>query len=287
MFCIFVESDKYLMSMDWIKKYWWIIAAVLVLPMVVNFVLLAPAFTPIVGDNTSWLGFWGGYLGAIISASVAFIILAIQHKQNSEENEKNRKLQINVIKHQQEQTRLNSITEISAKLIVDTNLAKVAKICGYIGNVDRDVVTMFDEIVKDIDNHKNELYLYVRTDSNPNNRKFAINVDDDLLAFTCALNQMAGVVHIFDLRKGNVPIPEFKAYLSNDLFVEMQAIATEYIEAEEGMLNYGICRIIVDKRLEPMLELKSQIDVRIRDYISAERVRIENILVEDSTKDVK
>jgi hypothetical protein len=73
-----------------IKKYWWIALVILLLPIAINFVLLIPSFTAVVGDEIAWLSFWGGYLGAIISTAAAFIILYIQRKDNESENEKNR-----------------------------------------------------------------------------------------------------------------------------------------------------------------------------------------------------
>lgn len=92
------------------KKYWWAVLIILALPIVINFLLLVPAFSPIVGENTDWLSFWGGYLGAIVSAGVAFIILYIQRNdnktqndsnrtENEKQNEANRHLQLNIIKH--------------------------------------------------------------------------------------------------------------------------------------------------------------------------------------------
>lgn len=85
---------------EWFKKYWWVILIILTLPIAINFLLLVPVFSPIVGENTDWLSFWGSYLGAIISAGVAFIILSIQYQQNKKENNDNRDLQKNVLKHQ-------------------------------------------------------------------------------------------------------------------------------------------------------------------------------------------
>lgn len=85
---------------EWFKKYWWVILIILTLPIAINFLLLVPVFSPIVGENTDWLSFWGSYLGAIISAGVAFIILSIQYQQNKKENNDNRELQKNVLKHQ-------------------------------------------------------------------------------------------------------------------------------------------------------------------------------------------
>lgn len=61
----------------WMQKYrWTIIIVILVtsIPIAINFILLFPSFTSIVGDNTEWLSFWSGY----ISAAVAFVILHIQ-----------------------------------------------------------------------------------------------------------------------------------------------------------------------------------------------------------------
>ena len=72
------------------KKYWWIALVILVMPIALNFILLTPSFTAIVGDEIVWLSFWGGYLGAIISTATAFVILYIQRKDNESENEKNR-----------------------------------------------------------------------------------------------------------------------------------------------------------------------------------------------------
>ena len=73
-----------------IKKYWWVALIILLLPITLNFILLIPSFTTIVGDEIVWLSFWGGYLGAIISTATAFIILYIQQKENKSENKKNR-----------------------------------------------------------------------------------------------------------------------------------------------------------------------------------------------------
>ena len=114
--------------MEWIKKYWWVILIILALPVIINFILLIPAFSPIVGEDTDWLSFLGGYLGAIISAGVAFIILQIQRKdnetqnkknrtKNEKENENNRKLQLNILKYQQEMQWLNAFRQISVEYV--------------------------------------------------------------------------------------------------------------------------------------------------------------------------
>lgn len=99
--------------MNWVKKYSWTITLIILIPITINFVLLIPAFVPIVGDSTEWLSFWGAY----ISATVAFVILYIQRKDNKDENEKNRKLQLNILTHQQEMQWLNMFRQASVEYV--------------------------------------------------------------------------------------------------------------------------------------------------------------------------
>lgn len=113
---------------DVLKKYWWVVIIVIVMPIVVNFILLIPAFLPIVGKNTHWLAFLGGYIGSLISTFGAWLILCCQLKQNHDENKKNRtankkaneqnrKLQLNILLYQQEQAWLNQFRKAAAEYV--------------------------------------------------------------------------------------------------------------------------------------------------------------------------
>ena len=95
-----------------LKRYWWILLICVLAPIAINYALLIPAFGPVVGTNLDWLAFFGSYIAAIIPALGAFIILFIQRKDNHEENESNRQLQINVLKYQQEMQWLSEKREI-------------------------------------------------------------------------------------------------------------------------------------------------------------------------------
>lgn len=71
--------------MDIIRKYWWcFLLALIVIPILINFVLLIPAFTPIVGDNTTWLSFFGSLIGALASFFMIFFT-AKTLEQNKEQ----------------------------------------------------------------------------------------------------------------------------------------------------------------------------------------------------------
>lgn len=76
-----------------IREYWYLWAVVILLPIVLYFIIQQPCGFDAIGGAEApkvWLGFWGGYIGAIISASVAFFILDKQIKTNKKENEANR-----------------------------------------------------------------------------------------------------------------------------------------------------------------------------------------------------
>lgn len=81
---------------------------IVIAPVLVNYLLLLPSVGPIVGDNVHWLSFWGSYLAAL----VPFIILFIQREDNHKENERNRHLQVDVLKYQQEMQWLNEKKDI-------------------------------------------------------------------------------------------------------------------------------------------------------------------------------
>ena len=105
-----------------LKKYWWIVAISLIAPIAINYALLIPAFAPVVGTNIDWLSFFGSYIAAIIPALGAFIILFIQREDNHKENERNRQLQINVLKYQQEMQWLSEKREILVDLALSVNV---------------------------------------------------------------------------------------------------------------------------------------------------------------------
>lgn len=90
-----------------LKKYWWIVLSVILIPCLINLIMIQPRIYRIVGNDTSWLSFWGGYIGSVISSAIALFILWKQLNQNHQENEDNRKLQLKNIEYQQKSQWLN------------------------------------------------------------------------------------------------------------------------------------------------------------------------------------
>lgn len=101
------------MKENFFKKYWWAILIVIIAPILINYLILKPAFFNFVGKDTDWLGFWGAYIGTILSSVIAFYVLHKQLEQNQKENKSNRELQIDILKYQQKSQWL---TELKVKL---------------------------------------------------------------------------------------------------------------------------------------------------------------------------
>ena len=80
--------------MEWIKKYWFwfiIIIGIVVIAILLNFILIIPAFTPIVGDNRDWLIFFATIIGA--SASFAMVFFTAKTLRQNEAQLKEMKRQ--------------------------------------------------------------------------------------------------------------------------------------------------------------------------------------------------
>ncbi|MCP0885906.1 hypothetical protein LB941_00975 [Ligilactobacillus sp. WILCCON 0076] len=79
------------------KKYWWLILIFLVgIPLIVN---IGIGLIPGNGSNDGWLGFWGGYLGAVVSIVGIFWSVNKQNSfEKSLEKERNKPILVPISK---------------------------------------------------------------------------------------------------------------------------------------------------------------------------------------------
>ena len=137
--------------MEWAKKHIALIITIvliiaLILPLGINALYLISTDCEVLHKPSEWTMFWGGYLGAIISAAVAFIILHIQQKENDKQNDTNRNIQINTIKYQQELSRLDNFITTASKLIEAINPIALKTLCKQI---QRDNVSQIEKALLD------------------------------------------------------------------------------------------------------------------------------------------
>lgn len=95
-----------------LKKYW-VVIPIIVAPILINWLLLKPKIFDFVGDDSTWLNFWGTYIGTVLSTMVAFYVLYKQMEQNHTENRNNRELQISILEYQ---IKSQWLTELKSKM---------------------------------------------------------------------------------------------------------------------------------------------------------------------------
>ena len=136
-----------------IKKYYIQLLLIIATPLIINTLMVQPMLFPITGDSSSWLGFWGSYIGAVLSSAIALYILYKQNQQNHVENIANRNLQLSVIKYNQELDKLRDLRtalvdfQASFDYMEITNIASKF-IDGYFSEEER---ARLKYLVRDID----------------------------------------------------------------------------------------------------------------------------------------
>ncbi|MBQ3623782.1 MAG: hypothetical protein IJA04_08805 [Bacteroidaceae bacterium] len=200
-----------------IKKYWWIALVILLLPITINFVLLIPSFTAVVGDEIAWLSFWGGYLGAIISTAAAFIILYIQRKDNESENEKNRvdnevqnkqnreeneklnranrQLQLNIMKYHQQYYWLDEFRNASLKYSQALNNNNLVLISNMMWEHPQDAFNIVKQLFDDLDTYHAK-FAFTRK-QNEESATLAQYIREKAELYRCSLNDLQWVVLYF------------------------------------------------------------------------------------------
>lgn len=130
---------------------------IIILPIIINWLILKPSIFEYVGTGVDWLLFWGGYVGAIISAGVAFLILAIQYKQNRKENKKNRDLQINILKYQQEMQWFNELKSKCIDYYNTFDQNDVINLCNLIHKNKKETILEAEELINELINRNNKV----------------------------------------------------------------------------------------------------------------------------------
>ncbi len=93
------------------RHYSLIFLAIIASPIIVDFILYRnnpiSEWLPTVGYPNEWIGFWGSYIGAIISGLIALYVLY----HTITENAKIRETQVKTIKYTQQQTWLDNLRQ--------------------------------------------------------------------------------------------------------------------------------------------------------------------------------
>lgn len=125
-----------------LKAYWWVILIILIVPILLNFIIMIPAFSSIVGEDTDWLSFHGSYIGSVITSLITLYVLYKQLQHNHEENEntrhenqtlneKKRQLQLKILRYEQEKQWLQEMRMACVNNTCSYNHNDVLEVCNY------------------------------------------------------------------------------------------------------------------------------------------------------------
>ena len=108
-----------------------IVVAFISFPFFLNWILQKPSLTSVIGDDVTWLSFWGTYIGSILTALMVFVTFVTLRKT------------INLNKIQWRIDWLNSYREAAANILVATDSSEVNQIAQDIefGEYDKAVVS--------------------------------------------------------------------------------------------------------------------------------------------------
>lgn len=266
---------------DFWRRFKWIITIgfviVLLIPVILNYVLLIPLKAPIIGDELGWLAFWGCYLGAIISSAIAFVILYIQRKDNHQENNNNRQLQLNVLMYQLQCQWLAEIRKAMADYVniyrenelkelinlmkfcnIDIVLPKIKKLYDDLTKMDSMIAMIMAENAQRGNKHT------YKGSFSENQKKLSVMISDlqFLAMMFCykvpVLNTLADA--------------EFQQRASDNLKQLLQQ------QNKNSILDYNQIFIIATSIIQPLPAIFEEVRNTAFNYIQEEKARIDTIL---------
>ncbi|QAS29524.1 hypothetical protein [Lactiplantibacillus plantarum] len=113
-----------------VKQYWWGLLlgflAIIIIPVILQWMMISIFNNTSGGSDDGWLGFWGGYLGAIITVPTTVFVTIWSILKQIKESKSQFERQIDESKNQfEEKRRINNLSELLSIIISfrdDTNI---------------------------------------------------------------------------------------------------------------------------------------------------------------------
>ena len=282
--------------MEWIKKHTTllvviIIAFALVLPICINALYLVNTDCEILHKPSEWTTFWGSYLGAIISAGVAFIILHIQRKDNEKDNndnrennktqnEANRQLQLNIMRYQQEIHWLDNFRSASLEYCHAFNNNDVVLVTNLMWENPKDAFKILKTLYDKLGASEAHFSFLCKNDDKGSILKS--DVFKTHLLHQQLLDDIQWVVLYFTqespLSRNEVGFANFLKFKNYKLTINM----TDIIQRIRTNNNWGDFFYKIDNtRVQEGRLYESDVKNRMYKYIKEEQERINNILTTD------
>lgn len=252
-------------------------------PVAINYILLIPSNAHIVGKDTDWLSFWGGYLGAVISSAIAFFILYVQRKDNHRENEESRKLQRNILLYQQQCMWLSDLRRVMAEhvdIYQENGLKEIINLLKY-GNIDF-VLPKIKQIYDNLSRTDSMIGMLLVENSlgcKIDNYKNDFSKNYNILSLMISDLQFLAMMYC-----NKVPVLNT---LADANFQERASKELKNLLQQHNniiILDYNHVYSIANSIIQPLPGLYSEMRDMAFIYIQKERTRIDLILQHDGTR---
>lgn len=282
-------GNKWDVFRAFLKEYWWAILIILVVPILLNFIIMAPAFSPIIGKDTDWLSFHGSYIGSVIASLITLYVLYKQLQHNHEENEKtrqetqavnenNRQLQLKILKYEQEKQWLKELKIVCLDYIVSYNFNDIIEI-GNIMCIDPDPVNIKEKIRIMLNSiNRSTLSISIIHRPNSNYLDFKVQTCKAEKDFSQILNKIQELTLFI-----NLPTAKLRHRLSRCDFDDIKRRFEESFEtlSSTDAINDLIAKIIIDY-FTPAEKAFIIIRHAVIEYLQAEENRINQILTDNN-----
>lgn len=157
-----------------IKKYWYLLVLLFVLPIGLNFLLQANAPFSVIGDPSVWLTFWGTYSASIIGSLITLFVLYKTLKQNEANNEESKSLQIAIFKKGLEERRILELSVILKNCLHYIDYPKLSRNCNALKSKEfSETRSFFDsEIVRSLNTLSSLSLDFITSDKDDKENEF-------------------------------------------------------------------------------------------------------------------
>lgn len=286
---------------DWIKKHKLIIiiGAIIIIfswPLIVNCLYNVETDCKVLHKPQEWTIFWGSYIGSIVSAAVAFIILFLQRKDNKEENEKNREeneknrvLQLKIVEQQQEMQWLNTFRQCSVEYISVYSDDNIREIVNKVKNEPKESLSLIEAMFEKMEKAR-LMMAFLEREVGYENIKAALKEKHELYNET--LEDMKYVIDFYITSENDFSIMKLQIssglkYVSFDLqrIIRDRAFSFSTPKCNIPLSSYFAKREelseIVSARFEIFIKKNNDIEAILLAYIKEQEKRIEQITTEN------
>lgn len=272
--------------MNWIKKHRCFVIIVTIAmifgwPLVVNSFYSIETKCEILHEPSGWTMFWGSYIGSIVSAAVAFIILHLQRKDNRKENESNRILQLKILEHQQEMQWLNTFRKVCSEYVVAYSNNDIRYVINTMVNDPKEAFECIKILIERLKKCDIALkYIGFRG----NSTKILCTCDSLFNLYMQALNDIQNEVVYLMQNK----LSSFQVFseISNSMEIsdEMKLVIQDYTRKlqTDNISDITHFHTIALLRISKLEMYINEIQNALGNYIHSEQDRIEQILKQDT-----